>query len=703
MSTMKKLFSVTLSILMVLSAIPLVAAAETSEDGYLTYTVKNGEATITDCDTSISGDYVIPDTLGGYPVTSIGSYKYNFYVFSGCTSVTSITIPDGVTIIGNYAFYGCSSLESITVPDSVEFIGSRAFYGCTALTSINIPANVTSIGYLAFWNCDSLEKITVDDDNQYYSSDDYGVLFDKNKTEIIWVPNGSSTASYSIPDGVATIDEYAFYSCKFIESIIIPGSVSEIGDYAFYGCEALADISISEGVTSIGVRAFQGCTSLESITIPDSVSSIGDSAFSGCTSLKSTSIGTGVTAINYGTFGGCSSLENIVIPSTVTEIGNSAFSYCTSLTSISIPDSVTTIGASAFYNCTALTHVDISEYVTSIGYRAFRSCDALEKITVDENNQYYTSDEYGVLFNKNKTELIHFPKGAGIASYSIPDGVISIDDSIFSFCTSLESITIPGSVTSIYDFEFEECTSLKSITVSEDNEYYSSDEYGVLFNKDKTVIIAFPEGSSLTSYSIPDGVEIIDYGAFYLCGSLENIYLPNSVTTIRASGFFGCTSLKEIIIPEGVTEIQYYAFHHCTSLQSVTISESVMSIGEFAFASCPSLTSVIIPDSVTEIDRGAFGLVEGIVEDEAGDYWGYNAVDGFTVYGYSTGTAAEAYAEEYGFTFMLVEDDVETPEEDCSHFCHSESSFVQFFYKIICFMWKLFGINQYCECGAAHW
>ena len=409
----------------------------------LTYKIENGKVTITGCDTSLSGDIVLPSKIEGKPVTSIGSYA-----FYDCSSLTSITIPNSVASISGWAFGYCSSLTSITIPSSVTSIGERAFYGCSSLASITIPDSVTSIGSWAFYGCENLTSIT-------------------------------------ILDSVTSIGIGAFRDCTSLTSITIPNSVTSIGDETFYGCSSLTSITIPDSVTSIDSSAFSGCSSLTSITIPDSVTSIGDEAFCGCRSLTS-----------------------VTIPDSVTSIGYRAFYGCSSLTSITIPDSVTSIYGFAFGGCSRLTSITIPNSVTSIYDWAFEYCKKLTQITVDTANTKFSSVN-GVLFNKDKTELIRYPEGKTDTSYSIPNSVTSIGKGTFSNCSSLASITIPDSVTSIGDSAFSNC-------------------------------------SSLTSITIPDSVTSIDDSAFWWCVSLTSITIPDSVTSIDLHAFFGCNSLKDV-------------------------------------------------------------------------------------------------------------------------------------------------------------
>ena len=266
---------------------------------------------------------IIPREIKGYSVTSIDNDA-----FRGCTSLTSITIPDSVTSIDNDAFRGCTSLTSITIPNSVTSIGDGAFRCCSSLTSINIPDGVTSIGSSAFEGCSSLTSI-------------------------------------NIPDGVTSIGNGTFDHCSSLTSINIPDIVKSIGDGAFRCCSSLTSINIPDGVTSIGDDAFRFCSSLTSINIPDGVTSIGNDAFSYCNSLTSINIPDGVTSIGDDAFTACESLTSINIPDGVTSIGNDAFSYCYNLSDVFYSNSDTewsniSIGSDNDYLASANIHYNTS-------------------------------------------------------------------------------------------------------------------------------------------------------------------------------------------------------------------------------------------------------------------------------------------------------------------------------------------------------
>ena len=381
-------------------ALPAVVQAQ------LLFTTNSGAITITGY-TGSPTVVNIPSAINGYPVTTIG---YN--AFSGCYSLTNAIIPSSVTSINDYAFLNCN-LSSVTIPNGVTSIGNEAFGYNTSLKSVTFGNSVISIGIRLFEGCTGLPAITVDTNNPAYASV-AGVLFNKSTNMLVLYPQGK-TGSY-----------------------IIPGSVTSIGDWAFDSCANLTSVTIPNGVTSIGYEAFCLCWSLTSVTIPNSVISIGEWAFDGCNKMTNVTIGNSVNSVGRNAFYGCGSLAKVVIPDSVISIGDWAFSYCQSL-----------------------TNVTIGRGVTSIGEEAFIYCSSLPAVTVDVLNPAYCSVA-GVLFNKSTNTLILYPSCKG-GNYTIPNGVTTIGNYAFFYCTNLTSIMIPNSVTSIGNYAFEYCYSLAGV------------------------------------------------------------------------------------------------------------------------------------------------------------------------------------------------------------------------------------------------
>ena len=514
-------------LLLLLTAVLFSMASAFAQDcdhsgttGPLEWCLKDGTLTI-------SGTGAMPNYYWDAPwyqyqesITSVvienGVLTIGNYAFFACTAICSISIPDGIMIIGDRAFGSCSSLVLITIPSSVLMIGAEAFFNCTslvlvtlsngitsiensafsycsALLSITIPNSVTTIGERVFTNCYKLTSINVESGNANYSAEN-GVLFNNDKTTLICCPAGK-TGNYTVPNGVTTIGNAAFYYCKLI-SITLSNGVTTIGNSAFSSCYELTSITIPSSVITIGDWAFLECTNLASIdvesgnsayasengvlfdnnkttlilcppkktgayVIPNSVITIRQSAFSYCTSLNSISIPNGVTTIGEAAFYGCSSLSSISIPNGITIIEGNTFCSCTKLTSFIIPNSVTTIYYQAFCYCTSLTSITIPNNVTDISSTAFLYCENLISIDVENENNTFSS-ENGVLFNKDKTTLLRCPEGK-TGAYVIPNGVKTIGDSSFEYCRKLTSITIPNSVTSIEYFAFGICENLTLI------------------------------------------------------------------------------------------------------------------------------------------------------------------------------------------------------------------------------------------------
>ena len=520
---------------------------------------------------------VIPDS-----VTSIGSSAFSgcsslneVYIsditawcgikFSSCDSnpmyywadlylngelVTEIELPDTISSIKYSAFSGCSSLTSVVIPDSVTSIGDRAFCNCSSLTSVVIPDSVTNIGYSAFENCSSIAEVYITDINAWCN-----IVFTNN--------------AYSNP---LCYGADLYINGEIVKEIELSNSVSSINDFAFWHCNSLISIIIPDSVTNIGYSSFNGCSSLTSVVIPDSVTSIGDYAFCNCSSLTSIVIPDSVTSIGNGAFGYCSSLTSIVIPDGVTSIGNGAFWECISLTSVVIPDGVTSIGDYAFWECNNLCILyNNSNLNLIIGDESYGGIAKYAEVIVNKDGMFSIDDEYkyiltddGFLFRYKQGEYtliaydgreskVTLPKKINGSTYSLeeikafeiilPEWVTSIEAN--SFSSILRSITIPASVTSIDAEAFKNCTRLKNIEVSEENTVYKSVD-GNLYAKDGKTLIKYAVGKTDEQFIIPNEMVEISIDTPEDLKYIESVVIHNGVTNIADSAFSGCNHLEYV-------------------------------------------------------------------------------------------------------------------------------------------------------------
>jgi len=288
---MKKKILLTLTA-MILGIFALGAVNVSAETyGDLTYTVSNGEVTITDCSTSATS-VTIPAEIDGYSVSVIGDDS-----FYNCTELTSIEIPDSVTIIGTGVFEDCISLINVEIPDSVTTIGNCAFRECTGLTSIKIPESVTSISSGAFYMCSGLTSV-------------------------------------EFPDGITTINSDAFYCCIGLTNIEIPDSVTSIDSGAFASCDGLTSIEIPDSIKTIGESAFYDCNELTEVIIGGNVTSWGADVFDYCSNLSKVTFKEGITRLDVNPIQSMTALETIVIPESVIEIEPNTFAYCSKLRTV---------------------------------------------------------------------------------------------------------------------------------------------------------------------------------------------------------------------------------------------------------------------------------------------------------------------------------------------------------------------------------
>ena len=525
---------------------------------------------------------------------------------------------------------------------NVTCIGSHAFHGCSGLTSFTIPESVTSIGDGVCTGCNQLTEINVESGNTEYTSVN-GVLFNKNKTTIMCYPTGKKESSYTIPNGVTNIANNAFHDCSRLIKITIPNSVTSIGSYAFCDCGRMTSATIPNSVTSIGSKAFYNCSSLTSAIIPNSVTSIGSGAFYGCSGLTAIKIPNSVTRIGSQAFYGCTNstifceaetkpkgwdnyweddggkvvwnvqvsenkdfefkydsnqddkvatlvkykgnADTVSVPSailvygtiyTVTQIGDEAFSGCASVKSVKLPSSIKSYGKMAFKNCTALEFIFVPQSVTSIGEDAFYGCTNTTIACEADSKPIFWDDNW----NKNGGRVVWNAQLGKSKDFE------------FEYDSTLDG----NYIARLVKYKgYSESVSVPTVIFTD------SVEYTVIYvNKE-----AFSENKDIKTVKLPTTLKGFGDRVFKNCTALESIVIPDSVDRISESMFYGCSRLKSVGFSPSMVYIMNGAFEK-SGLEFVALPKTVTSIYDFAFADCENLKQVYIPEAVVKNETYAF-------------------------------------------------------------------------------------------------
>lgn len=472
------------------------------------------------------GDYAFVDCAHLTEVTlPKGLTRIGNHAFKGCDLLRTVVIPDDVTEVGDMVFYDCDSIEKCTFGKSVASIGEQVFYGCDSLKEITLPSGIKSIGAQAFDKCYNLGDVYFDGVEKEWNAADIGESNDcllraeihmgtctheNEGTEFAYTANGDEThlqKTLCIRCGevLSTItkacsDTGNDGACDLcggkVPMIIASGNCgAEEGgsnlswelwdnDYlyisgtgAMHNYESSGDVPwktlwryvkhivVEEGVTTIGDRAFFYCDLLQDISLPSTLAAIGDYAFYGCDeSLTNITIPNKVTTIGSHAFAYCEALEEIQLPKSLKTIGNYAFSNCLALKEITLRGNDLDVGKYVFPNCDNLTTITLEAGVISVDYRTVNFCNNLEEILVSDDNTAY-SDIDGVLFTKDKSELVLYPRAKVASEYTIPSGVTVIGTYAFSKCSNLVYVEIPSGVSTIEYFAFQDCTALERISI----------------------------------------------------------------------------------------------------------------------------------------------------------------------------------------------------------------------------------------------
>ena len=568
--------------------------------------------------------------------------------YSECTSISAISLPQGLTHIGGFAFSYCDGLTQVTIPNSVTSIGNYAFYYCSALQSITIPNSVVSIGSYAFYDCDGLTQVT-------------------------------------IPNSVTSIGNYAFRNCDGLTQVTIPNSVTSIGSDAFNGCDQLVSVAIGSGITTIGTLAFSNCGKLKQIRIdaqtPPDVSS---SAFTsvpicyvpvGCLEAyqaadwasmvsrfeESEQKATCAQAARVSTLN--PSLINYTIHGYVTEI-TQEYSGTNNHVSFWMADMPTSGKVLLACEMIPVAEADqvlkVGDYVEVKGYvvshNAMPSLVAGSSVEIisapptsvqcGDNLHWTLLDSVltisgtGAMYDYASTNPAPWDaQRAGIKNVILPEGMTSVGDNAFAGCEALIAVAIPTSVTNIGNAAFQNCTALSAVLIPEgvqtieDNAFKGCSALTSVYAQAQTPpvlgntvfnskpVCYVPTGGVLATYQVSTWANFATsfeeqdrkYG-----DNLYWLYVDSTLIVVGTGEMMNNSSYSNIpwysirssitsaYLPEGLKSIGNYAFYYCGNLTDITIPNSVTAIGSYAFSNCSSLSSIVIPDSVVSIGTVAF-------------------------------------------------------------------------------------------------
>ena len=634
-----------LLLLLLAGTVPNAMADQFVENG-IRYETRsdNTVAVISNYESSYQGDITIPKTVSHKVYSGYEEFTLTFivssiesYAFSGCTGLTSVSMPNSIKTIGYNAFYGCSALSSIEIPNGVESIGAAAFQNCTQLLSVTMPNSVRTIGDNLFYGCTRLKNVTLSSSIRELKGTFFGC---------------TSLSSIEVPYSVTTLD-CAFTGCTSLSNVILPGSLTTIGSRSFEDCSSLTGLYIPNSVTLIKEKAFNnaGLTALE---LPCTTTSIGLDAFINCRNLASVTS----RAVNPPVMAnrGCFSNDtynqaSLYVPNIVKNQYENADWWSAFVNTIGKTeyDNVYDGASNSIYyritgdNTVSVTFKDgnYNSYsgsvtipatvtiggkiyqVNEIGYNAFKDCVGLTSVTIPTSVTKIASQAF---YN------------AGLTTLNLPNGLQYIGAHAFNGCNRLTSLTIPVSVVHIGDKAFDGCNGITSLTWNAKNCHTNGGlptanlTSVTIGSQVETLPVKFVSRSSISQITLPQSLTAIGDSAFYYCNGLTALTIPSGLTSIGTNAFGKCTNLSTLhwnaimcatngdMYTYGITtatignevEMLPSNFVSQSQITSISFPASVKQISDYAFYDCEGLTELVIPETIQSIGSYAFSDCYGL-------------------------------------------------------------------------------------------
>ena len=483
-------------------------------------------------------------------VTEIGRNAFEW------TGIEILTVPAAVTRLEQYTFSNCRNLKKVVLPDDITFIGYAAFNDCRAMEDVNIPNKVETIDQYAFYN--NNVRTTPIVLPATLKSIGYRAFMYNSKVESITFNEGleairsyafsncNAVKAISLPESITTLENNVFEGCDSITEFRFPANIKKVPDGILYHCDKLQKVVLTEGTTRIGHEAFNSCPQLNDINIStmNTLTSTGRYAFAN-TGFTTMTLPNSITEMDYSAFRSCANLESINVPTLLTTVPYDFVAYCPKLTSVQMHDGIRTVGHNAFYGCRMLATIELNDMITDIEYNAFRDCDSLVVSQIPTALKKIGDNAFNT---------------TNIKSASLPEGMTELGTGIFANCKKLATVHLPKDIKRITNYMFQSCSALEQIQIPD-----SVTEIGYA---------AF-DLSGLTSVVLPDSLEKLESYAFSST-QLRSFRVPDGIKGDQPGSYVAawCKHLKEAYLGRNqdyTTITSFTYFHNCDSLQLLRI------------------------------------------------------------------------------------------------------------------------------------